>query len=397
LPVLTLVLSIVGMILGSVVLNIHQQLAASQGDYTSFCDISEGMSCDAVLGSVYASFLGIPIGAWALLAYVGTAGLAVYLMRADPKDRLPAATALLGLAGAMLGISLYFFAVSTFSIGVLCPMCLSMDAVNVALFGGAFALFRIVAKGDRSGFAPGRLLGAAAAGTVAAVAILSVSHGSSGPIGPITIEGIREDDPRFYAFYISQPIVDAPIDERHQESAAPITIVEFSDYQCPYCKRAFLDLSRAMAEEPDDVQVIHRNFPLNADCNPAISSRNHAVACEVAVASECASRQGKGAAYSYLLFTNQDDLPTADLEAFATEAGLDLDAFRACVASDDALAAVKKDVQDGLDAGVESTPTLYINGRRIKGGFSRPEQYRYALAIERDRSSREAGDEAAAP
>ncbi len=387
------------MILGSVVLFIHQQLAASQGAYTSFCDISEGMSCDAVLGSTFANFLGVPVGAWALVAYLGAGALAVYLMRAGEKERLPVATSLLGLTGAMLGVSLYFFFVSTFVIGVLCPMCLSMDAVNLALFAGSWALFRTIARSDRTDFSPGRILGAAAVATVLSVVVLTVVQGSSGPTGPITLEGIKENDPRFYAFYVSQPIVDAPIDERHRARTedAPITIVEFSDYQCPYCKRAFLDLSAVLAQEEQDVQIIHRNFPLNADCNPAIESRNHAVACEVAVASECASRQGKGAAFSYLLFTNQDDLPTADLESFAQQAGLDVATYRACVDSPEALAAVEKDVQDGLDAGVESTPTLFINGRLIKGGFSRPEQYRYALAIERDRAAKAAAPGNATP
>ncbi|MDG2307964.1 MAG: thioredoxin domain-containing protein [Candidatus Binatia bacterium] len=395
LPALALVLSIVGMILGSVVLYIHQQLAASQGDYTSFCDISEGMSCDMVLGSSYANFLGAPVGAWALLAYLGTAAVSVYVMRSPAKDRLPAATALLALTGSILAVSLYFFAVSTFAIGVFCPMCLSLDVVSLALFGGALALFRILATGDRSGFAAGRFLGIAAAGTAVGIALLAVAQGGGSSSGPVTVEGIKRDDPRFYAYYISQPVVDPPIDERHASVApVPITIVEFSDYQCPYCRRAFLDLSSVIAEGPGDVRVIHRNFPLNADCNPAIESRNHVVACQVAVASECASRQGKDAAFSYLAFTNQDDLATADLSSFAQQAGLDMAAYDKCVASPDAMASVKKDVRDGLDAGVESTPTLFINGRRIKGGFSRPEQYRYALAIERERLAAQAAQAA---
>ena len=142
------------------------------------------------------------------------------------------------------------------------------------------------------------------------------------------------------------------------------------------------------------MQIIHRNFPLNADCNPAIEQRSHAVACEAAVASECAGRQGKGSAFSYLLFTNQEDLPTADFESFAEQAGLDVAKYRQCVDSPDALAAVEKDVRDGLEAGVQSTPTLFINGRLIKGGFSRPEQYRYALAIERDRAAKAASGKA---
>lgn len=397
LPALALVLSIVGMILAAVVLFIHQQLAASQGDYTSFCDISEGMSCDMVLGSTYASLLGIPVGAWAFVAYVGTAAIAVYLMRAPAPERLRAATALLAVTGSILAVSLYFFVVSTFAIGVLCPMCLSMDAVNLALFGGAFALFRTLSSSGSSDFAPARPLGIAAAATVAGIALLTVVQASGGTSGPLTVDGIKQQDPRFYAFYISQPIVEVPGDERHRAQAgAPITIVEFSDYQCPYCRRAFLDLSSVIAEGPGDVQLIHRNFPLNADCNPAIQSKKHAAACAAAVASECAIRQGKGAALSYVLFTNQDDLSVEGLPEFAEQAGLDMAAFEACVDGPDAAAAVAKDVEAGLDAGVESTPTLFINGRRIKGGFSRPEQYRHALAIERDRVAR-ASDGVATP
>lgn len=381
-----------GLILGLLVVNIHQQMASSQGAYTSFCDISEGMSCDLVLGSAYAAFLGIPVGAWALLAYVAAGVLAVYLMRAPAGKRLPAATALLGLTGAMFAISVYFFVVSTFVIGVLCPMCLSMDAVNVALFGGALALFRVLSNDGPRDFSPNPLLGLSAVGTVIAIGLLTFVQAADGPAGPITIESIKRDDPRFYAYYISQPVGEAPIDEGHRTTeAAPITIVEFSDYQCPYCKRAFLDLNGVVAEGPDDVRIIHRNFPLNADCNPAIQSRGHAVACEAAIASECARRQGKETAFSYLLFTNQSDLTAVSIDEYAEQAGLDMAAYRECTSSADAAAAVARDVEDGLEAGVESTPTLFINGRRIKGGFSRPEQYRYALAIERDRIAGQTG------
>ncbi len=397
LATLALALSVVGLVLGAIVLFIHQQLAASQGDYTSFCTVSEGVSCDVVLGSAFASFLGIPVGGWALLSYVAMGALAAYAMRAPAEKRLPVATLLLALTGATLGISVYFFLVSTISIGVLCPMCLAMDAVNIALFASAVVLYRLTATPEaRRDFSPNGILGLGAGGTVVALAALVFSQ-SAGPSGPVTVESIRRDDPRFYAFYISQPIIDISAGAPDPATgSAPITIVEFSDYQCPYCRRAYLDLARVAGESPGDIRVVHRNFPLNADCNPNVESRNHAVACVAAYASECADRQGKGSALSHLFFVNQSRLSEEEIRRLAAEAGLDMDRFDTCVDSPDVAAAVAKDIADGMAAGVESTPTLFINGRRIKGGFSRPEQYRYALAIERSRLD-PAPDERGAP
>ena len=386
LPVVALILSVAGAILGGVVLNIHGNLATSQGAYTSFCTVSEGVSCDVVLGSTYASVLGIPVGGWSILAYLFAAGLSFYLMRAPDEKRLPTATLLLGLAGAILGISFYFFFVSSFVIGVLCPMCLAMDAVNIGLFGTAWASFRSADTGRaREAFSPLPLLGAAAVATL--VVLIGLGSSQTGPaLSPKTVAEIKKSDPRFYAYYISQPVIEAPVGaSRSGESRAPITIVEFSDYQCPYCRRAYLDITRAVADRPEEIEIIHRNFPLHADCNPHVESRAHTAACKAAFAVECASRQGKGDALSGVLFENQAQLQADGIEEYARSVGVDMGAFETCLSDPSVEAAVATDISDGVLAGVESTPTIFINGRRIKGGFSRPEQYRYALMIERER------------
>jgi protein-disulfide isomerase len=364
-----------------VTLFIHDRLAESQGDYTSFCDVSAELSCDVVLGSSYASFLGIPVAGWALASYVATAALAVALHRPDRIPLPRVATGLVALTGAMLAISLYFFVISTFVIGVACPMCLSLDAVNVALFAAALAIARTTASAS---FSPRRPLLGAGALTVLAIVALSLAQGRGDAAdGPLTIERIRRDDPRFYAWYISQPIVEPPLGEA-AASRAEITVVEFSDFECPHCRRAFLDLSRVVADDPR-VRVVHRNFPLHPDCNPKIDVKIHENACGAAMAAECAARQGRGDAYNAILFSHQDALGRESLLEYAREAGADTKAFEACLASPEAAEAVAKDVAQGVAAGVESTPTFFINGRRIKGGLPRPAQYRYALAIERDR------------
>jgi len=88
---------------------------------------------------------------------------------------------------------------------------------------------------------------------------------------------------------------------------------------------------------------------------------------------------------SGVLFENQAQLQADGIEEYARSVGVDMGAFETCLSDPSVEAAVATDISDGVLAGVESTPTIFINGRRIKGGFSRPEQYRYALMIERER------------
>ena len=142
LPTLAIVLAVLGAALSSVVLYIHHQLSNGQGGYTSFCDVSAHLSCDVVLASSYAKFLGIPVAGWALAAYIATGALAFSLRNARSEARARAAATFAAFTAAMLVISLYFFAISTFVIGVACPLCLSLDAVNIALFGAAVAIIR---------------------------------------------------------------------------------------------------------------------------------------------------------------------------------------------------------------------------------------------------------------
>ncbi len=385
LPTLTLILSALGAAVSVVTLVIHHRLSAGQSGYTSFCDVSERLSCDAVLGSAYAQVLGLPVAVWGLAGYLGAAAIGVWLLRAAAQrseDAARAATALVAFTGAMLAISIYFLAVALFVIGVACPMCLTLDAVNVALFATAVAAL----WGCReTGFRPAAPLAAAAAVTAAAVAALALLQGSGDAAeGPLTIERVRRQDPRFYAWYVSQPVTGMP--EGSEQAPGGVTIVEFSDFECPHCRRAYLDLSRVLSEEPD-VHVVHRNFPLQPECNPAVKAKVHRYACGAAIASECAARQGRGDAYNRALFLHQDALGPDELRAYARDLGLDMRAFERCLESPEAAEDLARDVAAGAAAGVESTPTLFINGRRIQGGFPRAIHYRYAFAIERGREA----------
>jgi len=261
--------------------------------------------------------------------------------------------------------------------------------VNAGIFIVSVLVVRRLKPGAPRGWPSMQSFALAAGATTAAIVGLAYTqsprHATS---GMLTVDQVREDDPKFYAWYISQPIVDASqLAGRHADGpdTAAITVIEFSDFECPHCGHAFVDLNRALEREPKDIRLLYRHFPLNADCNPQIHTKLHTHACQAAVAAECAGAQGKFWPYQHLLFEHQDSLDQPSLLGFAARLALDQREFERCLASPAAAAAVAEDVAAGAAAGVTSTPTFFINGRRVAGTMQGPEQYAYAFAIERAR------------
>ena len=138
---------------------------------------------------------------------------------------------------------------------------------------------------------------------------------------------------------------------------APIEIVEFSDFQCPYCLRVVGTLEEIREKYGDLIRLVYKDFPLTS----------HAQAFKAAEAGNCASEQGKFWEYHDKLFASQSALYVPDLKRYATDLGLDAEAFNACLDGGRYTASVEDDLQIGQGYGVSSTPTIFINGRPIMG------------------------------
>lgn len=142
---------------------------------------------------------------------------------------------------------------------------------------------------------------------------------------------------------------------------ARVTVVEFFDFQCPYCKQAHPTLMRIMEEyQGKSVRFMFRHFPL-------ISV--HPLALPAANASLCANEQNKFLAYANILFTKQDKLSAAVMLSSAQELGINLEQFNACLSEKRYESIIREDVRDALALGVEGTPTWYINDVRLKGAL----------------------------
>ena len=138
---------------------------------------------------------------------------------------------------------------------------------------------------------------------------------------------------------------------------APVTIVEFSDFECPYCGSAFETVEQVMNAYAGKVRLVYRQFPLSF----------HPHAAKAAEASLCAADQGKFWEYHDVLFKNQKKLDPTELKAHATEVGIDAQKFGQCLDSGDKKAAVDADQKAGLAAGVGGTPAFFINGIFLNG------------------------------
>lgn len=140
---------------------------------------------------------------------------------------------------------------------------------------------------------------------------------------------------------------------------APVTIVEFADYQCPYCRHVEATLRDILKKYPGQVKLSYRDFPLPATMHP-----NAYIAAE---ASRCAEAQGKFWEYHDALFADQSKLDRAGLEATASRLGLNTKAFDACLASGRFKTEIQQDFEAGRRAGVQGTPGFFINGEFING------------------------------
>ncbi len=141
---------------------------------------------------------------------------------------------------------------------------------------------------------------------------------------------------------------------------APVTIVEFSDYQCPFCGRFVTETLPQIEEKyikTEKVKMVFRDYPLPF----------HQSAQKASEASECAKEQGKFWEYHNKLFQNQNALTMENLKQYAADLKLDANKFNGCLDSGKMAEEVKNDMDDGIKYGVEGTPAFFINGELLVG------------------------------
>jgi protein-disulfide isomerase len=169
-----------------------------------------------------------------------------------------------------------------------------------------------------------------------------------------TIAKTRASQNRILGDPIEIPVAGAPV---LGPEKARITLVEFSDFECPYCSRAIFALSAILKAYPNDVKLIYKQFPLDM----------HPHARLAAAAALAAADQGKFWQMHDKLYANFNRLNKDLIANLAKESGLDMDRYQKDMASGKYETHIERDVNDGEQAGVQGTPTIFINGKRYNG------------------------------
>ena len=139
---------------------------------------------------------------------------------------------------------------------------------------------------------------------------------------------------------------------------APVTIVKFEDFQCPFCKEVQPTFNELLSQYDGKIKLVHKDLPLDS---------LHPRARQAAEAARCAYEQGKFWDYHDKLYTNSPKASADDLKSFAKEVGLNVDSFDRCFVSGKYKAVVQQDLNEGAQLGLTGTPTFFINGREISG------------------------------
>ncbi len=154
----------------------------------------------------------------------------------------------------------------------------------------------------------------------------------------------------------------APVTERDHKrgpDTAPVTMVEYGDFQCPACGRAYWILDELVRHHPD-LKFVFRHFPL---------TEIHPLAMPAAMAAEAADHQGRFWEMFDVIYQNQADLSVDSFVEFAEWLGLDLEQFLSDLEDEQLVKRIREDVRTGARSGVNGTPTIFINGARYQGAF----------------------------
>jgi protein-disulfide isomerase len=157
-------------------------------------------------------------------------------------------------------------------------------------------------------------------------------------------------------FRANVDVADAPV---RGAKTAPITIVEYSDFHCPFCRRVQPTLTALLEKYKGQVRLVYKHLPLDG---------LHPQARRVSEAAWCATSQGKFWGFHDAVYADSsNDASDEALTRYASKAGLDAAAFTACLANPDAKAAIQRDVAEGEALGLSSTPGFFVNGREVRG------------------------------
>ncbi len=354
-------------IVGSLIAT-HQyfQILQTGFETKSFCNINEFINCDVAYASSEAKLLGVPVSWLGFIFYLWNALLALWILFKKTNEETIAGFGwLLTLFGVLF--SIYKAYISIVELHVLCLICSSMYLVNLMLFVGWDGALKVgLIRFSRLHLKPKWISLGAATLAIFGLGWLLINNYQDQFIREAKLPVSTEEILAFHfrqSQYQFEPLPNAPV---WGNPDAKVTVVEFSDFQCPFCKYAAFHIKPVLSEFKNKVRFYFYNYPLDASCNSQIKGGMHDKSCMAADAALCAAQFGDFWNYHDAIFRNQQTLNRELLLKLAKEEGWDVAAFEKCVDAPETKALVEKDIEAGNKIYVTGTPTVLVNNRRVK-------------------------------
>ena len=310
-----------------------------------------GTGCDAVRASAYSTLWGVSMPVFGVLGYTLLAIVIVTESLFSAPLARWARYAFLGMTGFGFFFSLYLEDLQAFAIHAYCAWCVTSGVAMTALF--ALAIVNLVRAGQEPEPAAQltrarSLFAVSVAGVLVGVPAfyLLARHSQLAPAAPQATQ----------ASWVERLVRPGSYETGNPQ--APLTVVEFGDFECPVCGRGEAAAREIRTQYARQIHFVFRQFPLE---------RIHPLAEKAAEASECAGQQGKFWEMIDKLYSRQFDLSIEGLERDAGELGVDQPRFNQCLASGATAGRVRQDVEDGRALGVRATPTFFSGQKMIEG------------------------------
>jgi protein-disulfide isomerase/rhodanese-related sulfurtransferase/uncharacterized membrane protein len=309
-----------------------------------------GSGCDAVRASSYAHLFGLPLPAFGVASYVLLGHLIFAEVLVPPRLGRAIQYAVAGISGAGFLFSIYLTSLEAFVIHAWCAWCV----VSALVVTGIFVLSLLELRRPLAQADPTAVIARIRTNFVLCVVALLIGvpafillsrHG--------VLSTVVQASSRALAEHLVRP--DSHIAGNLQ---APLTLVEFGDFECLACGLSEGASRQIRAQYADRTRFVFRQFPLN---------KIHPQAEKAAEASECAGEQGKFWEGVEKLYAEQRDLSEDALKRYARELGLDQGRFNQCLDSGETASRVAQDLADGRAVGVRATPTFFIGQKKIEG------------------------------
>jgi protein-disulfide isomerase len=339
--------------------------------YHSVCAMSEGINCETVAVSPYSVFAGLPVSVWGIAAYLVMGAFALWgCSKARPHPAWPFGI-LLSLATFSVLTSAVLAFISATRINSLCIFCMGSYVINAGLL-----VVCIVAR-RQSRVRAVDLLALDVKALVARPALAAILVLA----GVVALAALQRQVPAYWKTpgWTELPKLDSGTDDQGHHwigaRAAKLTIVEFSDYECPHCRAAHKEIRVGAARHPDRIRLVHRHLPLDTACLPALQRPFHARACLFAEAAECAGLQGRFWEMNDALFSVQETVKTEDVDPMdlAVRLGLNRSDFKHCLSSHATAARVASDIKEAIARNLTGTPSFLVNDKLFLGRIPRAE------------------------